>query len=570
MIKKNAKLNTIPKIKKRSSNILILIRCLLFLFLLIAGYSIIFHIIMINYEGVNYSWITGVYWVLTTMTTLGFGDITYHSDIGKFFSIIVLLSGLILLLIVLPYTFISFFMAPYVEKILKNRIPKEPTKLLNDHLIICGEGPIASNLVEKLQLTESPFIFIEHDEKKAESLFNLGLPVICGDLAEKETYKKVNIDSAKMIYTNQSDVVNSHVALTVRGISKIPIIALAEVSASIDILQFAGCDYVLPVKEILGQYLVNRCMAGSIHSNHLGSFGKLKIVELPVFGTPFFGKQLAELKIKEIADVHIIGVWERGEYLPPRKEYTLTTKSVLLLIGEEEKLEELDAYMSIYLVADKPIVIIGAGVVGLSVARELDKKGTPYSLIDIKPCKQPLVKGRFIQGDAKEREVLNKAGILDTPTVIITTNDDGTNGFLTLYCRSLNKKLRIITRANLDKNESAIHKAGADFVVSYTVIGASLVSNILQKGDLTILIEGLHIFRYKAPKILEAKTIVESKITDLTDCTIIAIDKKGKVINLPTPTTSIGRDNTLIMIGNIEQEQKFRALFVDNKNNGFS
>lgn len=567
MIKKSSKIDTIPKVKQRSSNTLILIRFLLFLFILIAGYSAIFHIIMIKYEGVTYSWVTGIYWVLTTMTTLGFGDITYHSDVGKVFSIIVLISGLILLLIVLPYTFISFFMAPYVERILKNRIPKEPAQILNDHYIICGEGPIASNLVEKLQLTNRPFIFIEQDVTKAQSLHNAGLPVVYGDLSEKETYKKVNIDSAKMIFTNQSDVVNSHVALTVRGISDIPIIALAEVRASIDILQFAGCNYVLPVKEILGKYLVDRCLAGKIHSNPLGSFGKLKIVEFPVFGTPFLGKRLSELKIKEITGVNIIGVWERGEYFPPKPAYTLTTKSVLLLIGEKEDLQEFDTYMSIYLMADKPIVVIGAGAVGLSVARELDKKGTPYSLIDIKGCKQTLAKGRFIQGDAKEREVLERAGIMETPTAIITTNDDGTNGYLTLYCRSLNKELRIITRANLDRNESAIHKAGADFVVSYTVIGASLVSNILQKGQLTILIEGLHIFRYKSPKSLAGKTIAEAKISDLTDCNVIAIDKNIKIINLPSSTTSIGENDTLIMIGNIEQEQKFKAIFIDKTNN---
>ncbi|MGR3220788.1 MAG: potassium channel family protein [Candidatus Anammoxibacter sp.] len=567
MSKESSKIDMIPKLKRGSSSTLILIKFALFLCLLIAGFSVIFHIIMIKYEGVSYSRVTGIYWVLTTMTTLGFGDITYHSDIGKVFSIIVLISGLILLLIVLPYAFISFFMAPYVERMLKNRIPKIPTKSLNDHFIICGEGPIASNLVEKLQLSNRPFIFIEQDINKAESLCNDGLPVVCGDLSEKETYKKVNIDSANMIYTNQSDVVNSQVALTVRGISDIPIIALAEVSASIDILEFAGCNYVLPVKEILGKYLVNRCMAGTIHSNPLGSFGKLKIVEFPVLGTPFSDKRLSELKIKEITGAIIIGVWERGEYFPPKPEYTLTTKSVLLLIGEKEKLQEFDAYMAIYLMADKPIVVIGAGAVGLSVARELDKKGTPYALVDIKECKQPLDKGRFVQGDAKEREVLEKAGIMKTPTVIITTNDDGTNGYLTLYCRSLNKKLRIITRANQDRNESAIHKAGADFVVSYPVIGASLVSNILQKGRLTILIEGLHIFRYKSPKTLVGKTIAEAKISDLTDCNVIAIDKKnGKLINLPPSTTGIEDDDTLIMIGNIEQEQKFKAQFVDKKN----
>ena len=43
------------------------------------------------YEGRSYSWITGFYWTLTTMSTLGFGDITFTSDIGKIFSVVVLL-----------------------------------------------------------------------------------------------------------------------------------------------------------------------------------------------------------------------------------------------------------------------------------------------------------------------------------------------------------------------------------------------------------------------------------------------------------------------------------------------
>ena len=54
------------------------------------------------YEGRQESWLTGVYWTLTVMSTLGFGDITFHSDIGRVFSVFVLLSGIILLMIMLP------------------------------------------------------------------------------------------------------------------------------------------------------------------------------------------------------------------------------------------------------------------------------------------------------------------------------------------------------------------------------------------------------------------------------------------------------------------------------------
>jgi hypothetical protein len=56
------------------------------------------------YEGRQYSWVTGFYWTLTTMSTLGFGDITFHSDAGRLFSVVVLLSGIVFLLVMLPFT----------------------------------------------------------------------------------------------------------------------------------------------------------------------------------------------------------------------------------------------------------------------------------------------------------------------------------------------------------------------------------------------------------------------------------------------------------------------------------
>ncbi len=46
------------------------------------------------------------------MSTLGFGDITFHSDLGRLFSIVVLFSGIVFLLVMLPFTFIQFFTPP--------------------------------------------------------------------------------------------------------------------------------------------------------------------------------------------------------------------------------------------------------------------------------------------------------------------------------------------------------------------------------------------------------------------------------------------------------------------------
>ena len=73
-------------------NMIVLRRFFITLCIMIAAYSVIFHWLM-EYEGKEHSWITGVYWTLTVMSTLGFGDITFSSDPGRIFSIVVLMSS---------------------------------------------------------------------------------------------------------------------------------------------------------------------------------------------------------------------------------------------------------------------------------------------------------------------------------------------------------------------------------------------------------------------------------------------------------------------------------------------
>ena len=73
-------------------NLRTLARLLGVLAVIVAVYSFVFHLLMLR-EGREHSWVTGIYWTLTTMSTLGFGDITFSSDLGRVYSICVLLTG---------------------------------------------------------------------------------------------------------------------------------------------------------------------------------------------------------------------------------------------------------------------------------------------------------------------------------------------------------------------------------------------------------------------------------------------------------------------------------------------
>jgi len=105
--------------------------------LMIGTYSVIFHNIM-EWEGRQFSWITAIYWTLTVMSTLGFGDITFHSDLGRIFSIIVLISGVTSLLVFMPFTFIEFFYEPWMRAQSDKRAPK--SLQISGHVILVGYG----------------------------------------------------------------------------------------------------------------------------------------------------------------------------------------------------------------------------------------------------------------------------------------------------------------------------------------------------------------------------------------------------------------------------------------------
>ena len=116
--------------------------------------------------------------------------------------------------------------------------------------------------------------------------------------------------------------------------------------------------------------------------------------------------------------------------------------------------------------ADASVVILGCGRVGLAAARQLHASGREYSIVDKNP-KPRVQKEHMVVGDAADLDVLEKAGIRTAPSVLITTHDDDTNIYLTLYCRRLREDIQIISRATLDRNVGILHAAGADLVLSW-------------------------------------------------------------------------------------------------------
>jgi Trk K+ transport system NAD-binding subunit len=545
------------------ANIRLLVKYLVVIVALITTYSILFHYIMAM-EGQEHSWVTGFYWTMVVMSTLGFGDITFTSDIGRIFSIIVLLSGVILLLILLPFVFIKFFFAPWMEAQTRNRAPRELPADTRNHIIITNFDPVTGALIEKLKRYNKNYVVVVDDLARALELYDRDIRVALGNIDDPGTYDKMRIQNAALVVASNSDQMNTNITLTIReDFEHIPIITTAESPHSVDILQLAGSSRVLQLYDIMGESLAGWTIAGDCKANIIGRHKELIIAQTPAIGTPLVGQTLAESRLRETFGLTVVGIWERGKFIIPKSHDTINRTSVLVLAGRESSLAQYDEVYSFYhicKIAGDPVIIVGGGRVGHAVANYFEKEEIPYLIIE-KNRRKGEDGSHFIYGDAADIHTLEKAWFEKAPAALITSHDDATNIYLTKYLRSLRPDMQILSRASEDRNVSTLHRAGADFVMSYASLGANTIFNFLMNEETSLLAEGLNFFHLNTPKSLWGKTLADSGIREHTGCTVVAVLHKGATYINPEPDMRLDKEDELILIGTYETERSFLKEF---------
>ena len=547
---------------KARQNLKVLVLYCLFLLLMVVVYAHLFQYFMLTLEGRRFSFIAGVYWVITVMTTLGFGDITFHTDPGYIFAGVVTISGVVFLLILLPFGIVSLFLAPWIEHRLRYRPAVALPDSTSGHILIIGLDAVTRAFIRKLQARALPFfILLEKFDEVQRLEEDEGIRAVYGEPSNAEVLKRVRVAQAKQVILNRGDAENTNLILTIRSLCTTPITVILEEPEHSDLLRLAGADHVIPLKQILGRYLATRATTKGAPAHVLDSFGQLLMAELPLYGTPFAGKPLSDAGIREQTGIAIIGVWERGKVTVPTPASVLPEDGVVLLLGMRPQLDILEKMIGGN-AGDDLVVILGHGRIGCSAATYLDQLAVPFVLVD-KVTSTDCTEHIAVIGDATSPMLLRAAAIETAKGLIATTNDDGVNILFTLASRHLNPHIRIVARANREENVDELYAAGADFVVSNTSVGANILMNILENKESFFLSEGLEIERYPVPAKMDGLSLSGSRIRSRTGSTVIAIipPDEGEAVLLPSPETVLRRGMTLMVIGSPEQQILCRSLF---------
>ena len=161
-------------------------------------------------------YIDALYFVSTTVTTVGYGDIALRdaSTSIKLVGIVLMFAGA---------AFIALLFGLFTDWVVGRRLEIVAGRVRvrgSGHIVIAGGGNIGVRVAERLRGTDQRVVIIERnaDNKNIEPLRANGHHVILADAAREATLSLAKVeDSAAMLCLTDSDAVNFQIALLVRA-----------------------------------------------------------------------------------------------------------------------------------------------------------------------------------------------------------------------------------------------------------------------------------------------------------------------------------------------------------------
>lgn len=219
------------------------------------------------------------------------------------------------------------------------------------------------------------------------------------------------------------------------------------------------------------------------------------------------------------------------------------------------------------------VIICGFGRNGQKVAEELSVRKQAFVVIDqnheliMNYNGDPI---KFVEGDATEDEILQKAGIEKAKAIVSTMPVDADNLFVVLSARALNKNVTIVSRASKKSAEHKLHVAGVDHVVLPEGVGGSHMAKLVTRSDVLEFMDHLSItgpsetilevINYnELPEEFHNKTIMEMAVRQLVGANIVGFKTpEGKFIINPVPSTIIAPSSKIFVLGTPEQIEKIK------------
>lgn len=210
------------------------------------------------------------------------------------------------------------------------------------------------------------------------------------------------------------------------------------------------------------------------------------------------------------------------------------------------------------------VIVVGCGRVGAELAYRLYEKEHKVAVIDTQLSAfenlDPRFRGRTIEGEALNQDVLLRAGIDQADGIAVVTSSDTLNSVVAHIARSIYQVPNVVVR-NYDPNWRKLHEAFDLQVVSTSSWGAQRIEELIYHQELrTVFSAGngeVELYEFTVPEAWHDRTLTE--IIGTQECTPAAITRSGKAI-LPTGDVIVKEGDAILVSATFVGISKLRTL----------
>jgi voltage-gated potassium channel len=221
------------------------------------------------------------------------------------------------------------------------------------------------------------------------------------------------------------------------------------------------------------------------------------------------------------------------------------------------------------------IIVCGYGRVGRRAGEELRAAGVPYVVLDF--SEEALEHARehdvlIVEGSGSEDEDLVKAGIDRARGILVASDDDGANLYITLSAKAQRPDVIVIARGSSEEAERKLKLAGADRVVTPYTTAGRVMAQLMIRPQVTSFVNAMT--SSEAPDLnfeeievtassgAAGQTIGALNISSHTGANIVAVRKLGGALELrPTKDTLLEESDVIVGLGSPDEIRKLEGMF---------
>ncbi|MBC7293771.1 MAG: potassium channel protein, partial [Thermoleophilia bacterium] len=202
----------------------------------------------------GWSLLDSLYMTVTTIFTVGFGEVHPLSQAGTVFTVLLIFGGVGTILYGIG-RMVEFVIGGQLTGVFRRRVVKRQVDKLEGHYIVCGFGRVGEAVARQFVDHGAKFVVIDNDPESLARAEEAGFLVVRGDAADDEVLLSAGIERAKgLVAAVGSDAGNIFVTLSARVLNpELLIVARASSDETVSKLERAGADHVVSPYGISGK-----------------------------------------------------------------------------------------------------------------------------------------------------------------------------------------------------------------------------------------------------------------------------------------------------------------------------